>query len=196
MDARIRSGRLLTGADLDIESVHKDKNGRLWFGDEFGPFLVKTDAAGKVLRSEVALPGVMLPQNPFLGGATPNLGASRCCEGMAINAAGDTLYTLLEGTVTGDPAKSLRINAFDVDSKQFGAKSWLYHLENDRTNIGDMTALNDHTYPATGGRNLGSDNTEFLKIHLAAAVPEPQTWAPMLAGFGVMASVERRRHGL
>ena len=278
VDARIRSGRLLTGADLDIESVRKDKNGKLWFGDEFGPFLVKTDATGKVLRAEVALPGVMSPQNPFLGGGTANLGASRGFEGMAINPAGNTLYTLLEGTVTGDPAKSLRINAFDVDSEQFGAKSWLYHLENDGTNIGDMTALNDHeflvierngatatgggtpfkkiyridlnsvdangyvgktelvdlmniadpndlngdgstvftfpfvtiegvllldantllvindnNYPGTGGRNLGSDNTEFLKIHLAAAVPEPQTWALMLAGFGVVAGVARRR---
>jgi hypothetical protein len=30
--------------------MRKDKNGNLWFGDEFGPFLVKTDATGKVLR--------------------------------------------------------------------------------------------------------------------------------------------------
>lgn len=39
VDPAIRSGRLLTGADLDIESVRQDKNGHLWFGDEFGPFL-------------------------------------------------------------------------------------------------------------------------------------------------------------
>ncbi|MBY0233580.1 MAG: esterase-like activity of phytase family protein [Burkholderiaceae bacterium] len=37
VDASIRAGRLLTGADFDIESVRKDKNGNLWFGDEFGP---------------------------------------------------------------------------------------------------------------------------------------------------------------
>jgi hypothetical protein len=29
----ITSGRLLTGSDFDIESVRKDKNGNLWFGD-------------------------------------------------------------------------------------------------------------------------------------------------------------------
>jgi hypothetical protein len=55
VDASIKSGRLLTGADLDIESMRQDKNGNLWFGDEFGPFLVKTDASGKVLRSEISL---------------------------------------------------------------------------------------------------------------------------------------------
>ena len=44
VDTRITTGRLLTGADLDTESVRKDKNGNYWFGEEFGPFLVKTDA--------------------------------------------------------------------------------------------------------------------------------------------------------
>ena len=42
------------------------------------------------------------PQNTFLGSDTANLGASRGFEGMAINPKGDTLYTLLEGTVTGN----------------------------------------------------------------------------------------------
>ncbi|MEF7615042.1 esterase-like activity of phytase family protein [Aquincola sp. MAHUQ-54] len=73
VDPNIRNGRLLTGGDLDIESVRRDKNGNLWFGEEFGPFLVKTDATGKVLKHEVALPNslgiggnplVQSPQNP------------------------------------------------------------------------------------------------------------------------------------
>jgi hypothetical protein len=77
VDPSIKSGRLLTGADLDIESVRKDKNGNLWFGEEFGPFLVKTDATGKVLRSEISLPGVKSPSSPYLGnGETPNLNNS------------------------------------------------------------------------------------------------------------------------
>jgi hypothetical protein len=278
VDPSIRSGRLLTGADLDIESVRKDRNGNLWFGDEFGPFLVKTDVTGKVLRSEISLAGVMSPQNPYLGTGTATLGSSRGFEGMAINSAGDTLYTLLEGTVTGDPAKSLRINAFDVATEKYGAQSWLYRLENDGTNIGDMTALDDHrflvierngatatgggtpfkkiyafdlnrvdatgflaktevvdlmnvadpfdlnrdgsttftfpyvtiedvlvldantllvindnNYPGTGGRDAGSDNTEFLLIGLAPAVPEPSTTALLLAGLGVVGFVASRR---
>ena len=117
VDPSITSGRLLTGADFDIESVRQDKHGNLWFGEEFGPFLVKTDASGKVLRAEIPLPGVQAPQNPHLIGPA-NLGASRGFEGMAINAAGDKLITLLEGTVTGDTAKSLRINEFDIEDRK------------------------------------------------------------------------------
>lgn len=171
VDPAIRSGRLLTGADFDIESVRKDKNGHLWFGDEFGPFLVKTSATGTVLKQEVSLPGVFAPENPFLAGGAPNLGSSRGFEGMAINAGGDRLYTLLEGTVTGDPAKSLRINEFDVDRESYTGASWLYHLDADGTNIGDMTAINDHEFvvierngaTATGG---GTPFKRIFKIDL------------------------------
>ena len=61
VDAAIRNGRLLTGADLDVESVRRDKQGNYWFGDEFGPYLVKTDERGTVLRSAIPLPGVRAP---------------------------------------------------------------------------------------------------------------------------------------
>jgi hypothetical protein len=145
VDASIKAGRLLTGADFDIESVRQDKHGNLWFGDEFGPFLVKTDASGKVLRSEIPLPGVQAPQNPYLVGA-PNLGTSRGFEGMAINGAGDKLYTLLEGTVSGDPAKSLRINEFDIATEAYTSVNYVYQLDAAGTNIGDMTAINDHQF--------------------------------------------------
>lgn len=40
--------RYLTGSDLDLESVQPIGDA-LWFGDEFGPFLIKTDKTGKVL---------------------------------------------------------------------------------------------------------------------------------------------------
>lgn len=141
VDQSIRDARLLTGADFDIEAVRQDQHGNLWFGDEFGPFLIKTDASGKVLRSEIALPGVQSPQNPHLVGAA-NLGRSSGFEGMAINPAGDKLFTLLEGTVSGDAPKSLRINEFDIASETYGELSYLYQLESAGTDIGDMTAVN------------------------------------------------------
>ena len=284
VDAAIRNDRLLTGADFDIESVRKDKNGNLWFGEEFGPYLVKTNASGSVLRREIAMPGVFAPENSAVinGNVTANLGGSRGFEGMAINAAGDRLYTLLEGTVAGDAAKSLRINAFDVNTEKYTGQQWLYQLDALGTNIGDMTAINDHeflviernggtatsnllpfkkiyridlnasdgaghvaktevvdlmniadpndlngdgstsftfpfvtiesvlildantllvandnNYPGTGGRVAGvSDNTEFLKIHLTSAIPEPGSYALLLAGLaglGGLAGLRRRR---
>lgn len=73
VDPAIKAGRLLTGADFDIESVRIDHRGRFWFSDEFGPFLFKTDANGVVLGPEIAIPGVFAPQNPFRGDTPANL---------------------------------------------------------------------------------------------------------------------------
>lgn len=64
--------RVLTGADFDIESMQRTPDGTLWFGDEFGPFLLHTDAKGKVLEAPIALPDfseslgreIRSPQNP------------------------------------------------------------------------------------------------------------------------------------
>ena len=165
VDASIRSGRLLTGADFDIESMRQDKNGNLWFGEEFGPFLLNTNSSGQLLRAPVSLPGVLAPENPLRGSTPANLGSSRGFEGMAINRAGDRLYTLLEGTVTGDPAKTLRINEFNVDTGSFSTVSWSYLLETSGTNIGDMTAVNDHEFlviERNGG--TGTSGTPFKKI--------------------------------
>src|SRR5262245_19182669 len=57
-----RPDGLLTGADFDLESVRAVRNGDLWFGDEFGPFLLHTDSTGKVLEAPFPLPGVASPQ--------------------------------------------------------------------------------------------------------------------------------------
>jgi len=64
--------RVLTGADFDIEAMQRTADGTLWFGDEFGPFLLHTDANGKVLEPPIPLPDfdnpgreVRSPQNPF-----------------------------------------------------------------------------------------------------------------------------------
>jgi hypothetical protein len=152
----ISSGKSLTGSDLDIESIRKDKNGNLWFGDEFGPFLVKTDATGKVLRSEIALPNlrgigtnplVQSPQNPYLVSGTENLRASNGFEGMAINSSGDKLYPLLEGPLIPDTdQKRLLMSEFDVNTETYTGKTFAYKLEPNGTNIGDMTAVNDHQF--------------------------------------------------
>lgn len=166
VDASIRAGKLLTGADLDTESVRQDKNGNLWFGDEFGPYLVKTDSTGKVLSRDVSLPGVYAPENAYRGTTPANLGGSRGFEGLAINKGGDRLYTLLEGTVTGDATKTLRINEFNVDTNLYSTSSWVYKLEADGTNIGDMTAINDHEFIVIerNGATATSGGTPFKKL--------------------------------
>lgn len=187
VDPSIKAGRLLTGADFDIESIRKDRKGNLWFGEEFGPFLLQTDMSGKVLGSEIRTPNIVpsgstatgtevkSPQNPFLGTDIPNLGRSLGFEGMAINPKGDTLYTLLEGTVVGDNDvsgtvnKNLRIDEFDAKKKRFTGNNWLYQLDDSGTNIGDMTAINDHQFlvlERNGATATTVGGTPFKKVYL------------------------------
>lgn len=64
--------RRLTGADFDLESMQRAPDGTLWFGDEFGPFLVHTSADGVVLEAPIELPdparpgrALRAPQSPY-----------------------------------------------------------------------------------------------------------------------------------
>jgi hypothetical protein len=176
VDPSIQFGRLLTGADVDIESVRRDKNCSLWFGDEFGPYLIKTDASGTVLRSEISVPGVYAPQHKDVvaGKATANVGGSGGFEGMAINPRGDKLYALLEKPVMGDPAHQLRLNEFDINHERFTGVTYFYRMQAAGNAIGDMTAVDDNRFIVIE-RNGGTatSGVPFKRLYLidTRAVP-------------------------
>jgi glycerophosphoryl diester phosphodiesterase len=148
--ALFRPDRLLTGADFDLESVRRAKNGSFWFGEEFGPFLLHTDATGKVLEAPVPLPGVQSPQNPFLSDPDAwTLPASRGFEGMARSVDGKRLYPMLEGALRDDPDRRRWIlNEFDLRSGAYTGRTWQYHVDADFPDavIGDFTALDRHRF--------------------------------------------------
>jgi glycerophosphoryl diester phosphodiesterase len=168
VDPQIRANRWLTGADFDLESFRRAKDGTFWFGEEFGPFILHTDATGKVLDAPFPLPGVRSPDSPYLGGNTPNLPSSRGFEGMALNASGTKLYALLEGALTTDPDQHrLIINEFSLAAKQFTGKRWYYRMEDTTASgqsIGDMTAINDHEFLVIERDNNQGDAAKFKKI--------------------------------
>lgn len=169
VDASIKFGRLLTGADFDVESARQDKHCNLWFGDEFGPYLIKTDISGTVLRKEISLPGVYAPENKDVtaGIATANLPSSGGFEGMAINPRGDKLYTLLEKTVAGDRATTLRISEFDIERERYTGAVYFYPLDASGTNIGDMTAVDDDRFLVIERNgSTATSGTPFKKIYL------------------------------
>jgi hypothetical protein len=135
--------RLLTGGDLDIESLRIGKDGTLWFGEEFGPFIVHTDATGKVLDAPVPTPGVMSPDNPLLLGRTPNLAGSNGFEAMALSRDGRTLYPILEGPLAGADALDRVVFEFDVRERRFTGRKWTYRMSTGGTLVSDATALGD-----------------------------------------------------
>jgi hypothetical protein len=139
--------RLLTGGDFDIESFRVDRRGHLWFGDEFGPFLLHTDATGKVLEAPIPLPDVKSPDYPadypppFEGEA--NLARSNGFEGMAISPDAKTLYPTLEGAVTGDDPALRRVYEFDIRARSYTPKRRGYRVADPAYLVSDLTALDE-----------------------------------------------------
>ncbi|GLZ41984.1 esterase-like activity of phytase family protein [Actinokineospora sp. NBRC 105648] len=133
-----RPDRVLTGADFDVESIVRAADGSYWIGDEFGPYLLHFDRAGRLLAPPVPLPGVFAPENPA---GTPNLLSSKGFEGLALSPDRRTLNALLEGVVAGDSAGSLRLNEFDLVRGAYTDRRWTYQLDDPAYAIGDVTTV-------------------------------------------------------
>lgn len=83
---------------LDTESVAFDKKrNALWVSDEYGPFIVKIDAATGVIQSRFA-PGSGLPA------IFAKRRANRGMEGMALDTATDKLHGFLQSPLTDGSA--------------------------------------------------------------------------------------------
>jgi hypothetical protein len=139
------SERLLTGGDFDIESVRMDRRGDLWFGEEFGPFLLHTDRTGKVLEAPIPLPDVKSPSYPPDFPAPipdpPNLANSNGFEGMALSRDGKTLYPVLEGPVTGDDPTVRRLYEFDIRKGEYEDGFREYQVADPTHLVSDFTAF-------------------------------------------------------
>ncbi len=163
--------RYLTGSDFDIESIQPIGD-TLWFGDEFGPFLIKTDRAGKVLQVfETKVDGkvVRSPDHPAVtmpGAPGPvkfEVRRSKGFEGMAASPDGKFLYPLLEGPLVTEAGEMeakngkrfLRILEFDVAKGEYTGKSFKYTLEAPANAIGDFNLID-----ATSGLIIERDDTE------------------------------------
>ncbi|HZC51206.1 MAG TPA: esterase-like activity of phytase family protein [Mycobacterium sp.] len=145
--------RLLTGGDMDPESLQRAANGDLWVGDEFGPWIMHFDASGVLLNPPYLNPlGVMSPNNPFLTGPATHRN-SRGFEGMAISPDGRYLYPAFEGATNDDLATNPNrrwIFEFDTVTKSFTDTMWSYQTEAPTVDapgerlLADMWSLDDH----------------------------------------------------
>ena len=148
--------RLLTGGDFDPESLRIARDGTLWFGDEFGPFLLHTDARGRVLEAPIALPdGVRSPDAPPPYALPPRIGSSNGFEGMAISPNRKTLYPALEGPVAGDDPTTRRVYEFDIRKRRWSSTVRQYRVADPTHLLSDLTALDKRRFVA-----LERDNFE------------------------------------
>jgi hypothetical protein len=184
--------RYLTGADFDVESIQPVADG-FWVGEEFGPYLLKFDAAGKLVEvfSTIAdeapvlspdNPTVTVPANPAAKMPAFNLKRSGGYEGLAMSKDGSKLYGMLEGplyTEEGkveqvDGATVLRVLEFDVAGKAFTGRFWLYPLAEGGEAIGDFNMVD-----ATTALVIERDNGAGVAAKACAdpAKPAPDCFA-------------------
>jgi hypothetical protein len=156
--------RYLTGADFDLEGFQIIA-GKLWIGEEFGPYLIRASMDGRVEAVfETMADGkpVMSPDHfrvvaPNPGQAMPanvNLGRSRGYEGLAASKDGRFLYGLLEGPLWDHAARDwekhdgqqvLRILEFSVVEEKWTGRHWKYVLSPGATAIGDFNMIDETT---------------------------------------------------
>lgn len=99
-----------------------------------------------------------------------NLRGSRGYEGMAFSPDRQTLYPMLEGTVMGDPAGSLRIYEFDIATSVFEGIVGLYQMDATNHAIGDFTPINDDEFlviERDGGQAAGAEFKKIFKVDLS-----------------------------
>jgi len=161
-----RTDRVLTGADLDVESMVKDTDGGYWLGDEFGPYLLHFDRTGRLRTAPIPLPGVHSPESAARDGVAANLNGSKGLEGIADSIDGRYLYPLLEGTVAGDTPGTLRINQFDRQSGAYTDQRWMYRLQATSNSIGDFVAVDRHRFLIIERDGGQGDDAAFKKIFL------------------------------
>jgi glycerophosphoryl diester phosphodiesterase len=159
--------RLLTGGDIDPESLQRGAHGDLWVGDEFGPWVLHFDATGKLLDAPFAAPGgLRSPNNPHLAGAAATQPNSRGFEAMAISPDGRYLYPALEGATVAELGSTRRhVFEFSVRDEAFTGRTWLYQTEQPGYFVSDMAALDRHHFVVIerdGGSGL---NALFRKVY-------------------------------
>lgn len=136
--------RLLTGKDIDPESLQRAPNGDLWVGEEFGPWILHFSADGVLLDPPFQI-DVRSPNNPWLDGQVATQPNSRGFEAMAITPDGNYLYAALEGAHTADPDQSRRyVYEFSIPDKALTGNTWQYHTTQPAYMVADMAALDQH----------------------------------------------------
>jgi hypothetical protein len=163
------AGRLLTGGDIDPESLQRGRDDDLWVGDEFGPWILHFDSSGVLLEPPFAMPdGIVSPNNPLLkDGALPTHPKSRGLEGMAITPNRKYLYAALEGATLADPDRSRRyVYEFSTEDRAFTGRVLQYRTEAPGNLVADMWAVDNHRLVVIE-RDLGSGvNALFRRIYL------------------------------
>ncbi len=146
--------RYLTGADFDPESIQY-LDGEIWIGDEFGPFIIRATADGRVLSVHQTMidgkalrgpdtPGVVVPA---VAGKDFTVQRSGGYEGMALQPGTNLLWGMLEKPLLGEDGQPegafLRIVTFDTGKAEWTGDSYRFGLAEGAAAIGDFNFIDE-----------------------------------------------------
>ena len=178
--------RYLTGADFDIESIQPIGD-KLWFGDEFGPYLIRTDKTGKVQAVFETMVDGKLVRSPdhfqVLTPAAPGgkvdftVRRSRGYRGHGRLDRRQVPLSAARRPAVGrgcrrlgkrDGKAVLRILEFSTAEGEWTGRSWNYPLELAGNNIGDFNMID-----AATGLIIERDNGEGAEAEACPQGPRP-----------------------
>lgn len=155
--------RYLTGSDFDPESIQLVGN-EWWIGDEFGPYVLRTDRDGKVLGViETGVDGQPLRgPDHYLNSRLPNypgdagfeVRRSGGFESMARSPDGKTLYPMFEWPLWDAKARDqekrdgkpyTHILELDAATHKYTARRWKYAFEETGNVAADFQMLDAST---------------------------------------------------
>jgi len=169
--------RLLTGGDLDIESVQRTPDGTFWIGDEFGPWLLHFSNDGDLLAPPVELPdNVRSADHPLAitHADIPRLAHSRGLEAMDIARDNKTLVSILEGTVGGDAPRTLRVQRYDTSAGKWLPGTLIYERDADTVSVTDMSLIEGNRFVVIERDDQQGDAARAKRVYsidLDKAVP-------------------------
>jgi hypothetical protein len=160
--------RVLTGADVDPESLVAMPDDTFWVGDEIGPWLLHFSVDGELLSAPVELPdGALSIDHPrvIARAATPKIEHSRGFEAMDLAGDGKTLVTILEGPVAGDPPKSLRVQRYDTAGEKWLPGTLIYELDPDTVSVTDMSRIDGNRFVVMERDDLEGDAAKAKRVY-------------------------------
>ena len=167
-DASSKAAYNVNGLDTEAIAFDKKRNA-LWVSDEYGPFIVKIDAASGVIQSRYA-PGSGLPT------IFAKRRANRGMEGMALDTATDKLHGFLQSPLS-DGSAPYSVTGKNEQVERFARFTRWIEFDPATGTTGRMFAypLNgaDYADGRTGNAKLGDmvalGNGKFIVIEQGAA---------------------------
>jgi len=160
--------RVLTGADVDPESLVAMPDDTFWVGDEIGPWLLHFSVDGELLAAPVELPdGALSVDHPrvIARAAQPKIEHSRGFEAMDLAGDNKTLVTILEGPVAGDPPKSLRVQRYDTVAGKWLPGTLIYELDPDTVSVTDMSRIDGNRFVVIERDDLEGDAAKAKRVY-------------------------------